>query len=529
MNGELVRARLEACLRGPGPGLLLAVLAFAGLVQVNLAGQVFEFDPDEGNNVIKTLLVREGYAFGTDIWTDQPPLFSYLLLPVFAVFGATMDVARGAVALASALLLFGLYEAVRRSVGHLGSLLSTSLLLTTALYVSLSISVMIGLPSVACLVLAVVLALEAGRRGGYGRGAWAACVGAGALAGASIGIKLFTLPVVPVVFLTVACGGLTGPAYPTLGAALRSREAQRRLLLRVALAGAACAVTVLLAFSPFLVAQTASGLVETHQVARQQAGGDLDGVGTLRRFVTDDPLLFILALQGALLACARRKWAALPWLGWLVLAAAALVDHSPVWPHHRLLLTVPAAALAGHAFDVKLGSALPAAWRRSAQVALAVVASAAVAFSVNQADRLDSMLQPKPWTNSKTDWKVFAEFARYAKQSRMVATARPTYAFRAQKPVPPDLAVTSWKRFRVGLLSPKRVVADIQKSKPETILFSSRWPGSVRAAVLKKIKKSHKRVRRWRHQSSELWVDKRLLNRMNATGGSTDRTDDSAP
>jgi hypothetical protein len=344
-----------------------------------------------------------------------------------------------------------------------------------------------------------------------------------------MGIKLFALPVVPIVLLTVAITGLPAADGAGLASALRSREQWRRLMLRVALFGGGFVVVALLAFAPLLLAGTASGLVETHQVAREQAGGQADGLSTLRRFVTDDPLLFVLALQGAFVALARRRWGVLPWLGWLVFVGAALVDHSPIWPHHRLLLTVPAAALAGHAFFLELKPAIPAFVRTGLRVVLPALAATAVAFSVMQKGRLESMLHPKPWTNSSTDWKIFAEFSRFAQQSKMVAAARPTYAFRAQRPVPPDLAVTSWKRFRVGLLSPKRVVSDVAKNSPETILFSSRWPGSVRAAVEKKIKKTHRRVKRWRHQSSELWVDKRLFSRMNETEESTDRGDDNAP
>ncbi len=115
-----------------------------------------------------------------------------------------------------------------------------------------------------------------------------------------------------------------------------------------------------------------------------------------------------------------------------------------------------------------------------------------------------------------------------------MAVARPTYAFRAGRPVPPNLAVTSWKRFRVGLLSNKRVAEDIAKAKPDTVLLSSRWPGSVRAAVVKKIKKTHRRVERWSHQSSELWVSRTLLSSLGESRPGEDeagrrRTDDSAP
>lgn len=521
---------LGRALLGSGPALLVAALGLGWFLFINLDGNVFEFDPDEGNNVIKALLVAEGHAYGTEIWTDQPPLFTYFLLPAFQLFGRTMDVARAVVSVSSAALIFGLYEALRRSLGHVGGLAGVGLLLTSALYVPLSVSVMIGMPSVACLTLGVMLAGEVGRL--RGPRAWLAAAGAGALAGAAVGIKLFALPVVPVVLVLASASGASASAGAISGETeprpLGWARLKRAGLAAGAFSGGLLAM-LLLAMAPLLIAGTWSGLVDTHQAARDRAGGDMDGLSTLTRFVSDDPVLFSLALLGSLVALGRRNFGALAWLAWLAAATLALLDHSPVWPHHRLLLTVPAAALAAQVFPQHLPEALPRAVRTASRFVLPALALFAVALAVTSKGRLDAMRRPPAWTNSDTDWQVFEEFARYAEHSTYVAAARPTYAFRAGRPVPPDLAVTSWKRFRVGLLTNKQVAEDVTKAKPETILLSSRWPGSVRNAVEKKIKKTHKRVKRWRHQSSDLWVEKRLLSRTNGTAESTDRTDDSEP
>ena len=40
---------------------------------------VFEFNPDEGNNLVKALLLEQGHTFTRGIWSDQPPLFAYAL------------------------------------------------------------------------------------------------------------------------------------------------------------------------------------------------------------------------------------------------------------------------------------------------------------------------------------------------------------------------------------------------------------------------------------------------------------------
>jgi len=39
----------------------------------------FKLDPDEGFNAIKGLLLVRGYPLYSEIWSDQPPFFTYLI------------------------------------------------------------------------------------------------------------------------------------------------------------------------------------------------------------------------------------------------------------------------------------------------------------------------------------------------------------------------------------------------------------------------------------------------------------------
>jgi 4-amino-4-deoxy-L-arabinose transferase-like glycosyltransferase len=70
------------------------------------------------------------------------------------------------VLLFSALLLWAFYQTVRYSLSRAAALVAAVLLLLSAWYVRLSISVMIGLPAPALAVLSVyLLLLGQGRRG----------------------------------------------------------------------------------------------------------------------------------------------------------------------------------------------------------------------------------------------------------------------------------------------------------------------------------------------------------------------------
>ncbi|HSC87982.1 MAG TPA: hypothetical protein VLC09_11950, partial [Polyangiaceae bacterium] len=120
--------------------------------------------------------------------------------------------------------------------------------------------------------------------------------------------------------------------------------------------------------------------------------------------------------------------------------------------------------------------------------------------------RWDAMKRPPAWSNSRKDWELQHEFERYARDARRVAASRPIFAFRAGKPVPAALAVTSWKRFRSDQLSSKQVARELRKYEPEVVLLTSRWPHAVRAAARRELERRHRKAYHSSHQSAEIWV-----------------------
>ena len=67
-------------------GLLIMLITFLTVIfKYYPFRKIFEIDPDEGINLIKGLLVEQGYSLYTEIWSDQPPLFTYFLAVVFRI------------------------------------------------------------------------------------------------------------------------------------------------------------------------------------------------------------------------------------------------------------------------------------------------------------------------------------------------------------------------------------------------------------------------------------------------------------
>ena len=84
--------------------------------------QTFEMDFDEGVNLIKALLLLRGFPLYRLVWSDQPPLFTYLLAGEFRLAGLSVNAARLLVLLFSCALFWGITHYLRLVWGDLHAL-----------------------------------------------------------------------------------------------------------------------------------------------------------------------------------------------------------------------------------------------------------------------------------------------------------------------------------------------------------------------------------------------------------------------
>jgi len=316
----------------------LAALVYIGLVNLLFDyAVVFEFNPDEGNNLIKTLLLDRGFKLGSEVWTDQAPGFTYLLWGVFKLFGWSVDAARQAVLFFAGISIFVVYDVLRSSFesrsGHSAAIAGCIILFVSTLFVRLSVSVMIGLPAIAVMLLAVWCLNEYLEKP---RAHW--LVLSATLMGFSVGIKMFTGFLVPVYAVFLAVHLVRNET------SFSWRHQARHFSLFLS----GFIISFLICLSPLIMNGALSELLEPHLAMRMAKGGDADGVWAILGFIRQDRILFILALLGTLQALRIQKRSIYLWILWIFSAAVALFDHSPVWAHHRLLLTAPGAILAGY-------------------------------------------------------------------------------------------------------------------------------------------------------------------------------------
>ena len=453
--------------------------AFAGVLYALVAGSVtlfrfaFEIDPDEGYNLMKVLLVQRGQSLYSEIWSDQPPGFTYLGVLSVEVLGSRPEAVRLVTALLAGALVFAICDLLRREfsgfTGLAAAFGAAVFLPATGGFAVLSVAAMIGLPSLAFAVLslwALRVSRSVERR-------W--LVAAGALFGASLVTKLFTALLLPLFVALLGWQALrAGDKSPT------------RSFVRAAAWSLAGLVFVLLVgLGPALAGGGFEQLYTTH--AAGEGGGFRPGA--LLPFLAPDAWLYALALAGLVLSWKQRSALGLLLGAWCLLATLALLRHQPLWRHHALLISIPAAALAG----VTVGYAGDFVRRRLA-VAPRALALGVIAVAVT------ASLIPPLWPRQPSVGRLArreqyramsAALARYGKDARLMVTSRQMYAFRAGISVPPELAVTSGKHFRAGLTT-KRIAAIVRKTRPKVILLDRAWPRSVSDAVRRAIAEDYR-------------------------------------
>ncbi len=429
---------------------------------------VFEFDPDEGNNVIKALMLAKGHALYAEIWSDQPPLFTYLLRGWFALTSWTVPQGRVLVLLCATVLLWAVYQTVRLSWGHPAALVSAFLLITSYRYLALSVSVMLALPTLMFAMLSIY-ALARYRRAPHA--GW--LMASGVLLVFALFTKLFALLMAPLLFLAVLHTAWSKQKQP---------PPNRRWFLPV---GLWCGSMVVAGAVLFLLTIPPGELVQLLQ-PHLDAKREMSSAGFAEVFsgmVKADYAFALLGLVGLLQILRKRDWFSLLPVVWCMLAYVSLYMHRPLWYHHYPLLGVPlcwtAGMGAGALFSRELWRAwLP--WRGLPSAYALLTVLPALGFGILAATQIPAKFQreldyARPYTALTTgDLYTVAVLKQFKDRTDYAVTDRQMLAFSASMIVPPELSVTSVKRMRSGHLTMEALVRLLERYEPGVIHLSWR-------------------------------------------------------
>jgi hypothetical protein len=447
--------------------ILIALIFLAFTFSYYPFREKLQFDSDEGLNLMRSMLVVLGHPLYREVSSDQPPLFTHLLAFVLRMVGFEVNPARLLVLLFSTLLVWSGAQFLQLTWGKLAAILFLPLVLMAPEYLRLSTSVMIGLPSIALAAVAMLfVTLWHQQR----HSLW--LVLSGFVLALSVLTKLFTGFLAPIFLI-----GMTASAYFD-----RRDGGISWKTLRPALIWSVCFASLTAGLGLILVGPQNVWLIIFPHAAAPTTDWLQGGGYTMNTRLRAAIPLLLLASGGVLFSIYKRNWLALYPLAWAAVAYGLFSFYSPVFYHHQLLITIPAALLAAAA----VGEGLLALLRLRGRTDLvrfptwlgAGILIGFVLVSLHYLPALDRELLNSP---RLTDFNLRATSGKlrvlrtmdaYIDQTNWIMTDMPMYAFRVQRPVPPDLATFSSKRLATGSLTDEDILAAMREYHPEQVLMA---------------------------------------------------------
>jgi 4-amino-4-deoxy-L-arabinose transferase-like glycosyltransferase len=414
---------------------LLGVLVVAGVLFGRGLDAATNYD--EGVYLASLDALTHDQALGKDVYASQPPGFYVLLQALSFLPGDGVEGIRVAFLLVAVAGLAAAYAIGRRLADVGGGLFAAALLAVTAPYA-------VQAPRIQADTASVVLALCAFSALLYARRRSALAVGAGALAGAAVSVKLLALPiVVPIVVLLVAW---------------------RSWRLAGAVVTGAAAVWVGLLLAPAgAVPELWRSVVTDHRAARGLGPSLVDN---LRR-VVEHPLDWrtpaaVLVVAG--LVCAAvwlRRVETLALAAWIATSAVFLAFQRPLLDHHFVLLAAVLAVTAGCGLGVAARHVpVPAKYAAVGVIALALAAGLA------QEERRLGRQAGEPAAVRQ----AAHELAARTHQDELVGTDLPIVAYLADRRVPGQLVDTSFVRLGGGSLPNSEILDTLERDHVDAVV-----------------------------------------------------------
>jgi len=426
----------------------------------------FEFSSDEGVNLMKSMLMSKGYQLYGEIWSDQPPLFNHLLTQVIDLTGYNVAPGRILVLVFSCVLIWAAIQFLRLSWGNGSALIGAVLLFFLPRYFFLSYAVMIGLPAISLAMLSLLFIAY-----WHDQQKWIWLALSAIFLALSVLTKLFTGLLAPIFLTGLLLHALQG----------KSNKTWLQIIFPAVVWGGIFGL-VGVSLGLWLVGpQNLPQLLDAHLAATTAAQFDQTEF-TLSWHLRGALPILLLAAVGTVFAIQEGKWISLYLAGWSGLAYLTLFRHTPIWEHHQLLITIPAAMLAAVAI-YKFFSLIVQLVRANLELnltnlllAVSLVAFMAYFFPFGIIDPV-YLISPVPSlqvddlglgpNHDKTLRIVF----KYAPQSTWMVTDLPMFAFRAGLPVPPNLAVFTAKRYASGFITQEDMIEAVEEYQPEQVLL----------------------------------------------------------
>ena len=426
----------------------------------------FEFDPDEGINLMKAFLVNRGYLLYRDIWNDQPPLLTYILAVSFNIFEPNVNFARSIILIFSTLLLWQNWLILYLLGGIYCALIGSLLLIISPDYLKLSISVMVGLPCL-CFALGAFLAIIHWHSNH--KTIW--LVASAILLSLSVSTKLFTLFLAPIIVTGIF-----------LARAFNPKQTWFKKLKPSILWSAIFSSLTFIILTLLVGVENIHLLVENHVDAKSIAA--FEGL-SLEDYVQTDYKVFLVGFGclGIVFACRRQKWEIFYFVAWLLTFYFLLQQHRPVWYHQVLTIHIPAIILAacglGELTKIVRNRGIRYVFKqRALTIFLSVVMFVSTILLVGEQTKT-TLRAIEYWRTSwganvipqNLEYQFLTQINQSDFKTNWMVTDSPMFAFRAGIPVPPATAVLSRKQLETKHITDAKVIDIIDRYQPEQIFL----------------------------------------------------------
>lgn len=449
---------------GSLPWLLFPLLLAAIVVLFYPFRFVFELDADEGVNLIKSVLVSQGERLYTDVWSDQPPLLTHIIVALFQWIGVNLTAVRLLILLFSCTLFWAAVQYLRTFWGTQHAIAGGLILLLLPSYLRLSVSIMVGLPAIALAMLSFLAICY-----WHKERKWRWLVLSGLALALSVMTKLFT--------------GLLAPLF-IAGLILqefRKDGSWREFLSPAAVWASSFGVASLLIGWILIYPDGPSQLFVNHWMARS---AELSDATPIAGYLGESLAAVLLGLLGGVHAIRQRRFIGLYLATWALAAFLLLSQHSPIWYHHQLLITVPLAILGGVAAGELLIAArdrprnlhfpgLRGALHVGAAILIPLFAVSSLSKALGELDfRLPNLRPPAADLREIEAVDMLDVMRQYADATNLIVTDRPMLAIWLGKPVPPEVAALTGKRLLTGELTEREFISVIVETRPEQVALA---------------------------------------------------------
>lgn len=444
--------------------LIFLVSSLLGLYLCLPLGTALELGGDEGYQLMMGFLNNKGFALYREIWSDQPPLFVLLLAWMFKAFGPSICAARF-LAAGFGIVMFGcLFQMIRLRLPTQAAFIGTLLLLASPGILMLSVSVMQEVPMFALVLLSTSLLFQWQRSQDT-----ILLVASGIVMALATEIKLLALL-----------------AVPAIGAELILDCSTNRICLRkdwlrsIALwLGATVAVLALFGLT------WARGSLHTAWLAHASEQY-VPGRPSSRDFPIGIDLFFnhaeviIAAIVGIALTLWKRRWREFVFPSILLLTVTGVhALHRPWWDYYYLHFAIPLAWFGGFAMSQMLRDTQELLAKRGFQIAgsatwkaLLLCGMLGLAFTLSlkrlEAGVKETLARPK-----LADDLIVAKMRKSADRAHWAYAEKPIYAFHAQIPMPPEIAMVTLKRFWSGQITTPEIVESCRRHNVRQLLLAT--------------------------------------------------------